>query len=302
MASGTCHCTWPSRQVAGTGCVGIFWKARKCDSEYCHRSSRPRPWDSALSYGRRSLGLLCTESKSMNQYVVVSLLLLAVASSATLGLKPTTRSIEARATPEDGCLSAQQDPARPSVSIETATEQWWLDYEATRALFTESGVQRDGVVYRWTGPSPVTIAMVKLGVQDGEDVFAPEPVAYAIHRSSPFWVEDYPLISSLSLPGPLDCNAKLVKGPPPSVGMRFVCEQQCGSGISCLASQASPQQMGYCSCAGVNPPSYCYGDFTTTDSGLTWTIQCSGPCLVPLGCSIKTVNDSGFEIHWCECQ
>ena len=240
--------------------------------------------------------------RRMNHSNLASLLVLGSLAGAALTIGPTERRgldmHEADSSPRHG-----GDDAHPvSDPIEAATARWWVDFEESLSTCAESGVQREGVVYRWTGPTPIEIPMIVLGLQGGKPVLAPEPVAYALQRGSPSWVEDYCPVAGLALPGPSTCNAKLVKGPPPSLGMRFVCEQQCGSGISCLASQSSPQQMGYCSCGQGNPPSYCYGNFTTTDSGLSWTVQCFGPCEVPKGCSIKTVNDGGFELYWCECQ
>ena len=189
-----------------------------------------------------------------------------------------------------------------------AQADWWATYNAIRQQNPNQGVIEEGVLYAWQGPTPITIKMIVIATVNGKQVLAPDPVEYGELRSSASWLNTHERASPADLPGPDNCNAKLVKAPPPNLGMDFVCDPRCGSNISCEASVHTPVNQGYCSCDGGPAPAYCHGTFTTTgSSGLNWTIDCSGSCDTSLKaspniqCKIYTVTDNGWEVHWCKC-
>jgi hypothetical protein len=194
-------------------------------------------------------------------------------------------------------------------------KEWKEVYSTVRAAFAGQGVCEVNVVYRWDGPTPLTLKAEKvklslLGLTDKEaeglpsEVLQPDPTAWAELMGSEHWVPtgQKPPHSSVLDPNPPNCQICVIV--PPSGASYAICDGACEPPEVC-----NPDATGtYCGCAAsgqppTGEPSYCHGSLTHVH-GSTWQWNChpQSACVSPSKCDILDFIDSnGYKHIYCGC-
>jgi hypothetical protein len=206
----------------------------------------------------------------------------------------------------------QSEPALPRLnearsttanSLQELRQEWDISVKAVMSEHAGQGACEEGVIYHWTGPLPLQIPMVEWTTSIGDQFELPDPVAYALLRCDPRWVEAARTDkNAVQHSGPPSGCTAMLQLPAGQVHLVFLCNQEGCDPVSDCKPSSQIRNEGYCHCVGSGEPTGCHGTFVRT-APHTWDITCGGVCPgdSPLVCTFDYMIIGGLETWWCAC-